>query len=102
MKGMTDKLISVVETATNEGEKQAAVKLDEVVEFQLACVNELLADHKYLAQPIEQNIAADKKDIGALLRSLSILRSVPTTAMEFVAGMGEVWSAQVMCAYLQS
>lgn len=29
------------------------------------------------------------------------MKSVPDTAMELVTGMGEVWSAQTMCAYLQ-
>jgi len=103
MKGMTDQLIAVVETATQVGGEEAArVKLDEVVQKQISTLKELLKGHSTLAEGVAASIYRDRDDISALLRSLSLLRTVPTTTMEFVAGMGEIWSAGTLAAYLET
>merc|ERR1719502_817395 len=103
MKGMTDKLIGVVQTAATVGSEEVAKQqLDEVIKGQIDTARELLQGHPELADEIAKNIAADSEDITALLRSLSLLRVAPNSTMELVAGMGEIWSAQVLCAYLKS
>jgi aspartate-semialdehyde dehydrogenase len=103
MKGMTDKLLGVVETAAKDGGEAAArEKLDEVVQSQIACARELLEGHPELADGIAKNIMSDSEDIAALLRSLSLLRVAPNSTMELVAGMGEIWSAQLLCAFLKT
>jgi aspartate-semialdehyde dehydrogenase len=101
MKGMTDKLLGVVEAAL-VSEAAAKEKLDAVVESQIACIDELLQGYSELSQSIIENIRSDSEDIGALLRSLSLLRVAPNSTSEFVAGIGEIWSAQVLCAYLKT
>jgi len=103
MKGMTDKLIAVVETASKpQGEAAAKQKLDDVIQGQIATALELLPGHPELAAAITESITKDSEDILALLRSLSLLRVAPNSTMELVAGMGEIWSAQVLCAYLKT
>jgi len=102
MKGMTDRLIAVVDTAIATGSEAAAQeKLDEAVQVQIACAKELLKGRDDLIEAIVAGIEKDRGDISALLRSLTLLRVVPNTMMEFVAGTGEIWSAQTLSGYLQ-
>lgn len=102
MKGMTDKLISVVEMATSQGEKAAKAELDAAVEAQCDVVRDLLQGHDAVAEEIMASIGKDHQNIEALLRSLALLKVAPNTLMEYVAGMGEIWSAQIMCGYLKT
>jgi aspartokinase/homoserine dehydrogenase 1 len=102
MKGYTDKLIAVVETAAKpDGEAEAKKLLDDVVNGQIATARDLLDGRPDLADEVAKSVEADAQDIGAMLRSLSMLRVAPNSTMEFVAGQGEIWSAQILCAYLK-
>jgi hypothetical protein len=62
-------------------------------------VRGLLGDGDAAAE-LAAGVLKDRADICSLLRTCSILRSIPGSAMEFVAGMGEVGSDQslVLCA----
>lgn len=103
MKGMTDNLVGVVEAAAKVGGEVAAKEmLAEVVQSHVATAQELLSDHPELFNGIAENISSDSEDISALLRSVAVLHVVPNSMMEFVAGMGEIWSAQLLCAYLKT
>jgi aspartokinase/homoserine dehydrogenase 1 len=103
MKGMTDKLVAVVETATKVGGEAAATeKLNEVVNDHVKTAQKLLEGHPALVDGIIKNIMADSADISALLRASSLLRVVPNSTMELVAGMGEIWSAQLLSGYLKT
>eukprot|EP00747_Dinoflagellata_sp_TGD_P018298 gnl/TRDRNA2_/TRDRNA2_126403_c0_seq1.p1 gnl/TRDRNA2_/TRDRNA2_126403_c0~~gnl/TRDRNA2_/TRDRNA2_126403_c0_seq1.p1 ORF type:complete len:657 (+),score=109.71 gnl/TRDRNA2_/TRDRNA2_126403_c0_seq1:91-2061(+) len=103
MKGMTDKLIGTVEKAAEEGgQAEAKEMLENLVKGQMATVRELLDGHPELMTAIESNIHADSEDISAILRSLSLLRVAPSSTTELVAGQGEIWSAQLLSAYLKT
>jgi len=103
MKGMTDKLVGVVEAATKpNGETEAKQQLKDVVKSHISTARQLLRDDPNLVNGIAKNIESDSQDIAALLRSVAVLKVVPNSTMEFVAGMGEVWSAQLLCAYLKT
>merc|ERR1719201_2045904 len=103
MKGMTDKLVGVVETATKAGgEAEAQKKLDDVVKHHVDTARELLEGHQELIDNIVKNITADSSDIYALLRASALLKVVPNSTMELVAGMGEIWSAQLLHGYLKT
>merc|ERR1719230_422095 len=80
----------------------AEQKLKEIVQTHIQTAGELLEGHPELLESITENINKDSTDIGALLRSLSLLKVAPNSTMEFVAGMGEIWSAQLLNAYLQA
>jgi aspartate-semialdehyde dehydrogenase len=103
MKGMTDKLVGVVETAAKAGGEAASKEnLDAVVKNHVDTAEDLLTGHPELLAEIVKNISSDSADITALLRASSLLRVVPNSTMELVAGMGEIWSAQLLCAYLKT
>ena len=37
-----------------------------------------------------------------MITAASLMRGVPPHLMELIAGMGEVWSAKALCAYMSS
>jgi aspartokinase/homoserine dehydrogenase 1 len=37
-----------------------------------------------------------------VLKALSLIKSTPAVVMELVTGLGEVWSAQTLLAYLKT
>jgi aspartokinase/homoserine dehydrogenase 1 len=97
MKGMTDKLVDVVETAAKaDGLAESREKLEAIVTTHVSTAIELLVGHNELKKDIIENITADSKDIDALLISTNLLRTVQNSTMELVAGTGEVWSAQLL------
>jgi len=105
MKGMTDRLIAVVRSATSggpEGELAAQQLLEHAVQTQITTLEDLLQGCDDLINDTKQSIMQDKTDILSVLRSLSLLRVAPNTMMEWVAGTGEIWSAQTLHAYLKS
>jgi len=103
MKGMTDRLVGVVEAATKAGgEAEAKKLLAEVVHSHIETARELLKGHPDLVEAVAANISSDSEDISALLRSVAVLKVVPNSTMEFVAGMGEIWSAQLLQGYLKT
>jgi aspartate-semialdehyde dehydrogenase len=103
MKGMTDQLVGVVETATKpDGVEEAKERLKNVVKSHIDTANDLLGKDSDLAKQIVKNITADGADINALLTSTALLKTVPNSTMELVAGMGEIWSAQLLSGYLKS
>mmetsp|Transcript_34828 Transcript_34828/g.90964 ORF Transcript_34828/g.90964 Transcript_34828/m.90964 type:complete len:431 (-) Transcript_34828:390-1682(-) len=95
MQGMTDRLIGVVEASRTDF-VQAKVLLAEAVALQVQAVSELLQDSPRAIDRVVADICADAVFIETLLRQ-------PTpNAAEQVAGLGEVWSARTMGAYLES
>jgi len=103
MKGMTDRLIAVVDTAIKTGSEEAArKKLDEAVDLQIATVKDLVKGREDIVERVVRTIQKDRFDINAMLHTLTLLRGVPNSMMEFVAGTGEIWSAQTLFAYLET
>ena len=99
MGGMTDLLVKVVDSALVDID-QAKVDLDAAVERQLETLNELAPPE--IVAPIERRIRDDAADVLSLVRSLTLIKSVPAVTMEVVTGFGEIWSAQTLHAYLQT
>ena len=65
-----------------------------------ACVRDLLVGHDELIASTVATINGDANDVKSLLKSASLLRTASTTAVEFIAGMGELWSARTLSVYL--
>lgn len=96
MSGMTDALVELVELA---GARDITYKekLGAVRTKQLQAVEDLLTGdaQTQLTTTFEQ----DFDDLADLLHATWLLRSWSRTTMELVTGYGELWSAQVLCAY---
>ena len=97
--GMTDLLVKVVDSTLVDID-QAKVDLDAAVERQFETLNELAPPE--IVAPIERRIRDDAADVLSLVRSLTLIKSVPAVTMEVVTGFGEIWSAQTLHAYLQT
>ena len=97
MAGMTDGLIDLVEQAGRRDplyEEHA----DRLRDQQTALVKELMAGgHELIAQ-----IEEDWVDIRDVLRASWVMHAVSEDAVGVVAGFGEVWSARLLAAYLES
>eukprot|EP00286_Rhodomonas_abbreviata_P008777 CAMPEP_0181335534 /NCGR_PEP_ID=MMETSP1101-20121128/26891_1 /TAXON_ID=46948 /ORGANISM="Rhodomonas abbreviata, Strain Caron Lab Isolate" /LENGTH=350 /DNA_ID=CAMNT_0023445677 /DNA_START=66 /DNA_END=1115 /DNA_ORIENTATION=- len=99
MGGMTDLLIGVVDNALHNME-DAEKALEVAIDRQVSTLKQLAPPE--ITDPIEKNIRNDGKDILNVVRSLRLIRTVPSVNMELVTGFGEVWSAQTLNAYLQT
>ena len=97
MGGMTDKLVTVVDSALEDFE-QAKRNLYDTVERQVSTLRELAPPE--ITDEIEARIRRDAEDILSVVQSLRMIQTVPAVTMEVVTGFGEIWSAQTLHAYL--
>jgi len=99
--GMTDALVAMVNTAV-EDLHEARGKLQAAVDRQVGILRELVPERPELTDHVVASFEEDKVGTEAMLMAVSRLRGVPPQVLELVAGLGEVWSAQTLCAYLCS
>lgn len=97
MGGMTDALLSLVQAAERSapGTSEALTKVCQ----RQASVAEQLLEGTALAQ-FQETVYADCRDIGDILHSTRLLRSAAQRTRDVVAGYGELWSAQLLRAFL--
>merc|ERR1719343_1832256 len=98
---MTDALVGVVTSAVEDIDT-AFEKLEVCVQRQISTIRELVPDRPELTDPVIANIKKDQETVRAVLTAVHLTRGVPPQSMEVVAGLGEVWSAQTLAAYLKS
>ena len=100
MSGVTNALIQSVDLAANQDNSYGA-KLETLKNRHLETVAELqLADTQ--EHSLRESIIADFNAIEVVLRGVWITRLASERIMEFVSGHGELWSAQLLNAYLES
>lgn len=97
MKGVTDDLIQSVSWAQNQDDRYHAL-LQKIWERHQKEIQDLLPEPKPLLEVIKNNIS----DLKEILRSVWLVKSASKTIFDQVSGMGEVWSAQILNAYLNS
>ena len=51
---------------------------------------------------LRQCIDRDVQEIDEVMRAMRLLRTVPDTAQDLIAGYGELWSARLLGAHLQA
>lgn len=103
MKGMTSHFVDMANLATQaDGEKEALEKLAAIFKRQVDTIHELVGSKRPdIAERVIANIELDRTGLVTMLKSFKSYGEVPTSAMAYIAGTGEVWSAQTLCAYLQ-
>lgn len=99
MSGVTDALIRLVDLARSRQEAYLN-ELDRLVDQHLGTIKELLSAGR--RTPLDEIIRADAEDIREVLRGVYLARFSSERVTELIAGYGEVWSAQIMNALLQS
>lgn len=99
--GMTDALVAVVTTSVKDP-TEAEGKMRACAQRQIDMLLELVPDQRDLTDPVIARIQHDANGVSAMLTAVKLMRGVPPQMVELVAGLGEVWSAQTLAAYLQS
>ena len=100
MSGVTNGLIQAVEFAASRNESYPA-KLQEHQTRHLDTIDQLSLTPAQSAS-LREIIVSDFKAIEEVLRGVWITRIPSERIMEFVAGHGELWSAQLLHAYLEA
>ncbi|MBK7960421.1 MAG: bifunctional aspartate kinase/homoserine dehydrogenase I [Bdellovibrionales bacterium] len=114
MKGVTDELIRAVQLASVQNEtyqdvlsaiisrhKQEIFNLFEVTEQTIHTESAKLGRSSAPGQIVAM-LERAQGEIREILRGVWILKKASTEVMDLVSGLGEVWSAQILNAYLQS
>jgi aspartokinase/homoserine dehydrogenase 1 len=100
MSGVTDDLIQLVELATRQDGSYLA-KLQSLKERHLDTAARLHLDAAR-TQSLVETIGSDFREIEEVLRGAWITRLASERIKEFVSGHGELWSAQLLHAHLES
>ena len=100
MRGVTNTLIQSVTLAASQ-DRSYLPRLQDLKDRHLETIAGLqLKDSEN--QSLRETIDSDFSAIEEVLRGVWITRLAPDRIVEFVSGHGELWSAQMMHAYLQS
>jgi len=99
MSKVTDALIEAAELAAKRRAGYKA-KLRAIEERHLQTAAELLPETALA--PLAKRIQADFRSLAEVLRGVWLTRTCAERTVELVSGHGELWSAQLLCAYLNS
>ena len=98
MRGVTDQLLGLVERAA-QGVALGA-EIEELRTRYLGTVIELLPAPS--AAVLREQFEKDIESIESVLKALSLVRSASHRSRDLVSGFGEIWSARLLTALLQS
>lgn len=99
MSGVTNKLISLTELAT-KGNSNLTSEIEKLKQQHLTTIKELLpaTERTALVAAIQSNF----NDLEDILRGVQLIRECSERTLDFISGLGEVWSAQLFHAKLLS
>jgi aspartokinase/homoserine dehydrogenase 1 len=98
MRGMTDNLLHLPLLAERD-DSSCGAELQEIGQRYSATAKELVTGDG-LVQLLAQ-WAQDAKEIEDILQAIAVVKSAPQRTRDIVAGYGEIWSAQLLAAYLE-
>jgi bifunctional aspartokinase / homoserine dehydrogenase 1 len=98
LKGTTDSLIRCAQLAAAQDDAWQA-SLDQILKRHREAADRLLTNNHAQADAF---FHAESERLREVLHALSLLKSLPNTAFEWVQGLGEVWSAYLLHAHLVS
>ncbi len=93
MQGVTNALIALADIAAAGGSYD--VELFELKQKHDSAAFALLGNQ---AHTVQAEIASEFNALKELLQALALLQDVPKGAVEFISGLGEVWSARLLAA----
>jgi aspartokinase/homoserine dehydrogenase 1 len=99
MSGVTDRLLELVELAKKQ-DPAYTEKLQSLRQKHLETLQSLVPPEYQL--DCAKNIETDSSAIQDLLKAIWLSKSCSELTQELIAGFGEVWSAQMLHAYLRS
>ena len=99
MSKVTDALLELVDLAKKRDDSYL-IKLEALRKRHLEATADLLTAESRTA--MDARIEADLKDITEVLRGTWLSRNVSDRTSEMISGYGEIWSAQLLNAYLKA
>lgn len=93
---VTDLLLDSVHAAAAGRQDEIKSKLDNIHLKHQICVGEILSAAPDAAERILIQIKSDLKDIGDLLKAVTLMKTPHDQILELVSGYGEIWSASIM------
>ena len=100
MSGVTNALIEALELAAKNDSSYTA-KLEALHDRHIATIDGLNLPPAQTSA-LRETIVADIKTLAVVLRGVWLTRLASERIMEYVSGHGELWSAQLLHAYLES
>ncbi len=97
--GTTDALIDLATRAGLRDDSHEA-RVEALKARQITLAEELLG--RDVSRDLIAALEEDFTDIGDVLRTSSVMGPAPDTAVAAIAGLGEVWSARLLAAYLRA
>jgi aspartokinase/homoserine dehydrogenase 1 len=101
MSKVTDRLIELVELAKKQDASYLG-KLEALKNQHIETVKNLVGESSPLLGELTQVFESDEAILRDLLRAVSISRNCAELTLEMIAGHGELWSAQMLNAYMLS
>lgn len=101
MKGVTDALIELVDSARKRDEGYLS-KLEALKNRHLEAIHALLTQDSANKTTLLDRLTQDFKDIQEILRGIWLTKTASERNIELISGYGEVWSAQFLDALLRS
>ena len=96
MQKVTDTLIALASGASSQADWRSQLTL--LRDRHLTTADELLGTH---SQAVRDWLDAQFDELAEMLHAISVLGSASREISDAISGLGEVWSAQLMHAYLQ-
>ncbi len=98
MGGVTNRLLDLIDKA-KVGDLSYQADLSSIFESHKQTIHSLLGDRD---EELSRTLDKDVKDIADLLRAVQLTKSPTREISELISGFGELWSAQILCEYLNS
>ena len=96
----TDMLLELLQAAQDAKSDVVAAVTKKLYEKHANCLDDLFAKEKVECERISNKICQDLKDVGDILKAVTLLRSAHARTAGVVAGYGELWSATILASVL--
>ena len=98
---VTDLLLDSVHAAANGKVEESQRLLQMIHEKHKLCISDILKNAPSKSQEILDGISSDLKDIGDLLKAVTLMKMAHEQILELVSGYGEIWSATIMTSAMR-
>ena len=97
---VTDLLLSTVVAAAARNQDEVEATLQLILEKHTTCLQELFSNET-TRNRLVSIIQQDLENVRDILKTVSLMKWQATRISELIAGNGEIWSSQILCALLQ-
>lgn len=96
----TDLLLDAVKHASERNERKVEEQLATVLEKHDSCLEALFQDEPLEHERLRKIVEDDLKDVRDILKTVALMKWEAQRISELVSGYGELWSTQILTAYM--